>query len=81
MEVKKLLQAINLISYDYEIEDKILVKVEYLLILKRTIEKLNEEIEILKKENKLQKQKINELTSELIKLTGSYESLDMYIKA
>jgi len=75
----KLLQAINLASYENQPEDTLTVKLEYLLVLRKEIINLKDEINRYKKELKLKNYEIKKLTGKLIEKDLQSKSLDIYI--
>jgi len=77
--VDKILQAINLASYDYKPEDELNVKLSYLLELRKEILNQRDEINRLKKEVNFQSAQNKVLTGKLIECSLERKSIDTYM--
>jgi len=76
--IDKILKAINAFSYEMLEDDKISIRLKYLLELKRHIEKLENEKLKLEKDLKYYKGEANKLKGKLLEIQNT-KDFDMYM--
>jgi len=78
--IEQIKKAINVCSYEHTGEDRILIKVDYLLVLKRYIDGLELENQRLKKELKFSQGEVKRLTGRLIECQNKQPiNFDIYM--